>query len=104
MNLRGASRPSSPALQSSSLVFAETTPYSRILTRLQCVLEADLGNGASGAYGLCLVYLIDSWSGVSYGEEKFRVGGQAGGFVAPIHSGSSLGSQGASVERPKGFG
>ena len=76
---------SGAALQGATLVFAEAAPHARVLTGLEGVLEADLGDGAPGADGLGLLDLVDGGTSVADREEEFRVCGEAGGLVAPIH-------------------
>src|SRR6478609_4444147 len=76
------------ALEGAALVLGQTTPHTRVLTGLECVLEADLGDGAASADRLRLLDLIDSRTGVPNGEEQFGVDGEAGGLVAPVHAGA----------------
>src|SRR5688572_26684762 len=81
----GPARASRATLQGAALVFAEPTPNARVLAGLEGVLQADLGDGAAGAHSLRLLDLVDGGTSVADREEEFRVGREAGGFVAPIH-------------------
>src|SRR4051794_29535915 len=75
----------SAALECAALVFGETAPHAGVLTGLERVLQADLGDGAASADRFGLLDLVDRGAGVADGEEQFGVDCQAGGFVAPIH-------------------
>src|SRR6478609_6604694 len=76
------------ALEGATLVFGESTPHARVLSGLEGVLQADLGDGATGADRFGLLDLVDRGAGVADREEQFGVDCQAGGFVAPIHGGA----------------
>src|SRR5690606_5663988 len=58
------------ALQSATLVFAQSTPHARILVGLEGILQTLLRDGASSTYRLGLLNLVDRGSGVPHREEQ----------------------------------
>ena len=78
------------ALESATLVLAQTAPDTVVLAGFQSPRQALLTHVAASAHLLGLLDLHDRRPGVTDGEEQFRVLVEANGPVAPIHGGSHL--------------
>jgi hypothetical protein len=88
----GASSTGGTAFERPSLVFAQATPDSSILTGFECPLEAGLGYLAATTHGLCFLNLEQRGSGVADREEEFRILIEACCTVSPIHGDLSTNS------------
>ena len=73
------------ALQRTTLVLAQSTPHAVVLTGLKSPLKTLLPDVATPADLLGFLDLEDGRTGVSDGEEQFRVFIETSRTVAPIH-------------------
>ena len=73
------------ALQRTTLVLAQSTPHAVVLTGLKGPLKTLLPDVATPADLLGFLDLEDGRTGVSDGEEQFRVFIETSRTVAPIH-------------------
>ena len=88
--LRSPTSSSCATFERPTLILTESTPDTRILVRVEGVLEAVLRDRAMRADSFGSVYLLNSGTGVSNGKEKLRIHGQTCRSVSPIHCVSIL--------------
>src|SRR5690625_4428262 len=81
----GATGASGATLQRAPFVLGHPAPHAGVLAGLHRPLQARLDDVAAAADGLSLLYLYESRPSVPDREEKFRVLGQTGSLVTPIH-------------------
>lgn len=77
--------PSVAALQRTTLVFAQASPYAVVLTGLKCPCKALFTNFAAATNDFRFLDLKNGRAGIADGEEKLRVFIQTCCAMAPIH-------------------
>jgi len=69
-----------------TIIFAQSAPHTSLLARLHRPLQARVNDGTTAADTLGFFDLNQCGSGISNGEEEFRIFVTASSFVAPVQA------------------